>query len=87
MQAKVKPLRWSEPAKPNSECSYDHVIAETPFGRILITWKSWKDFDSPTIDESPWGFGGCGHDVAHAKEIAQAAYSRLILEGIENATD
>lgn len=51
---KVKPLSWSEPQAPNSEISYDHVFAETPFGRILITWKGWKENPSFDVDESPW---------------------------------
>jgi hypothetical protein len=48
-------LQWTESMPPNNECHYDHCIAETPFGRFLITWKSWKDYDSPTVDETPWG--------------------------------
>lgn len=46
-------LKWSEPAAPNDEIRYDHVIAHTPFGRILITWKSWKPHSPYTIDEQP----------------------------------
>jgi hypothetical protein len=40
---------------PSEACRYDHCIAETPFGRFLITWKSWKEYDDPTVDETPWG--------------------------------
>lgn len=75
----VAPLEWTAPAKPNGECHYDHVIAETPFGRILITWKSWKNYDSPTIDESPWGGFGVGYDVEDAKAIAEREYQRRVL--------
>lgn len=76
----VAPLEWTAPAKPNSECHYDHVIAETPFGRFLITWKSWKDYDSPTIDETPWGdYFGVGADVNDAKAMAEAEYQQRVL--------
>lgn len=48
-------LYWTENMPPSESCRYDHCIAETPFGRFLITWKSWKEYDSPTVDETPWG--------------------------------
>jgi hypothetical protein len=48
-------LQWSENRPPCEECRYDHCTAETPFGGFLITWKSWKEYDSPTVDETPWG--------------------------------
>lgn len=48
-------LQWSEHQPPSDECSYNHVTAETPFGRFLITWKGWKESDCPTVDETPWG--------------------------------
>lgn len=52
-------LVWSDPAKPCEECRYDHTIAETPFGRFLLTWKSWKSEPWQDMglgfDETPWG--------------------------------
>jgi hypothetical protein len=53
-------LHWSDHKKPTNGIPYDHIIAETPFGRTLITWKGWKEHDSPTIDE----FLGVGFFVA-----------------------
>jgi hypothetical protein len=50
---KRRTLEWSDPSKANSEIMYNHVIAETPFGRILITWKGWKDDPGFTVDEHP----------------------------------
>lgn len=47
-------LKWSEPSPPTSGCRYDHVTAETPFGRFLLTWKSWKEAPSYGFDETPW---------------------------------
>ena len=48
-------LQWTDNMPPSETCRYDHCIAETPFGRFLITWKSWKEYNSPTVDETPWG--------------------------------
>jgi hypothetical protein len=48
-------LQWTDNMPPSEACRYDHCIAETPFGRFLITWKSWEEYDSPTVDETPWG--------------------------------
>jgi hypothetical protein len=48
-----KSLVWSENFKPNDYCRYDHCIADTPFGEFLISWKSWKDYPSFSIDEAP----------------------------------
>ena len=40
----MKALNWSEPAKAtDGVSSYDHTILETPLGRAIIEWKSWKD--------------------------------------------
>ena len=50
-------LNWSKPSPPCSGCCYDHVIGETPFGRFLLTWKSWKEPWNMGMgfDETPWG--------------------------------
>jgi hypothetical protein len=75
----IKPLEWSDVKEPCEECRYHHVTAETPFGRFLITWKGWKQFDDPTIDETPWGgFGGVGPDLDDAKEIAESEYIKRV---------
>jgi hypothetical protein len=71
-------LQWSDPQPPNESVPYNHVTAPSPFGDFLITWKGWKKYDSPTIDESPWGYGGSGGDVDDAKRIAQAEFERRV---------
>lgn len=49
-------LSWSDPAEPKEKgCHYNHTIAETPFGRLLLTWKGWKDDPGFGFDETPWG--------------------------------
>ena len=50
-------LEWTENRPPLRDvCSYDHCIAETPFGRFLLTWKGWKTHWSGGLgfDETPW---------------------------------
>ena len=42
---RLKPLSWSDPQPPNTECRYDHATADTLVGRYLIDWKSWKPHD------------------------------------------
>jgi hypothetical protein len=53
----------------------------TPFGRILITWKGWKDDYYATIDEHPVeGAAFADHDgtVESAKEEAEKRYFAAI---------
>lgn len=77
MSSEPKQLEWSAPQKPNETIRYDHVIAHTPFGRFLITWKGWKENDTPSIDETPWGEPwGVGSDLEDAKAIAEAEFKK-----------
>lgn len=62
-------MKWTEPTKPTEGVSfYDHVIAETPIGRMIIEWKSWKD--QPSYDvmiNNDWV--GVEYDLDDAKQI------------------
>lgn len=64
-------MNWTEPQKAKEGISwYDHVILETPIGRAIIEWKSWKD--SPSYDVqigNDWV--GCEYDLETAKELAR----------------
>jgi hypothetical protein len=65
-------LQWTENMPPSEGCRYDHCIAETPFGRFRISWKGWKQFDSPTVDETPWGdWDNAFNSVDEAKAACQ----------------
>lgn len=64
-------LSWSEPAGPNDECMYDHVIATTPFGRFLLTWKGGKKTPSYSFDETPWDHEGLTPHVWRMLESAK----------------
>jgi hypothetical protein len=68
-------LQWTENRQPNEECRYNHCKAETPFGRFLITWKGWKRYDDPTVDETPWGdWYGVFNSVDDAKTACQREF-------------
>lgn len=76
----VRPLAWTDERRPDDSCPYNHCIAETPFGRFLITWKGWKDDPSPTADETPWGewFGPGWNTVAAAKAACEKEFARRV---------
>lgn len=77
----IKRLVWSEPQPASKDVRYDHVTAETPFGNFLITWKSWKEYNAPTIDETPWGdYFDCVNTVDDAKKLCEAEYERRLRE-------
>lgn len=67
----IKPLQWSVRYKPNSDIRYDHVIANTAFGKFLITWKGWKETNDAEIEETPWG--GYMSDMGTVEELKQIA--------------
>lgn len=62
-------MKWTEPTKSTEGVSfYDHVIAETPIGRMIIEWKSWKD--QPSYDvmiNNDWV--GVEYNLDDAKQI------------------
>lgn len=76
-------LDWTDTQPANDEIGYAHVIAKTPFGRILITWKSHKQYDSPTIDEAPWYSDAdstflMGNDVEDTKRLAEREFMKRV---------
>ena len=79
-------LAWSAPAPSCEECRYDHTRAETPFGTFLLTWKGWKEYDSPGFDETPWGevvYNGW-NTVEEAQAWAESEMERRIKECLAN---
>ena len=74
-------LQWRENMPPSEDCRYDHCIAETPFGRFLISWKGWKQFDSPIAEERPWGdWYGTFNSVDAAKAACQEKMDKRLHE-------
>lgn len=82
-ERRVRQLVWTEPAGPMPGCLYDHTTAETPFGRFLITWKSWKQHDCPGVDETPWGdFFGSWSTAEQAQKACEAEFEKRLLEAL-----
>ena len=74
-------LQWTDNMPPSETCRYDHCIAKTPFGRFLITWKSWNEYDSPTVDETPWGdWFGAFNSVDDAKAACQQGMNERLAQ-------
>jgi hypothetical protein len=83
-------LQWTVPTEPNPECSYNHTKAETPFGRFLLTWESWKDFPTFDFDETPWSVWGDPNgwgSMEEAQRWAAIEYSKRIAEAIKHGTE
>jgi hypothetical protein len=63
-------MKWTENKPPTKGISfYDHTISETPIGKIIIEWKSWKD--RPSYDvmiDGEWI--GVEYELTAAKDIA-----------------
>lgn len=62
-------MKWTTPSKPIEGISnYDHVILETPIGKAIIEWKSWKERESYDIwiDDKYLGYDD---SLDKAKEI------------------
>lgn len=78
-------LTWTDPESPNQSSFYDHVVAETPLGRIRIEWKSWKDHDT-FCAQMPWGELVHGDDLDEAKSAVQTAWDRKVSEMAALAT-
>jgi hypothetical protein len=74
------PLTWSEERQPTAECSYTHVVSETPLGRLGIEWKGWKERDCPTC-MLPWDDGFIvATDLLDAKIKVQNAWDAKAVE-------
>ncbi len=82
---KVK-LNWTPETDPNNECCYTHTMADTPFGRFLLTWKGWKEdiYCSMGFDEMPWEGSQYGFDsVEDAQKWAEEEYARRLKQAYE----
>lgn len=43
-------MKWTNERQPNEEIRYNHVISETPLGKVSIEWKGWKERPSYDVD-------------------------------------
>jgi len=80
-------MKWTEPTKATEGVSfYDHVIAETPIGRMIIEWKSWKD--RPSYDvmiNNDWV--GVEYELEDAKAIGVEYLNNLLKKLTEYMQD
>ena len=77
-------LEWSEPAPPNERCHYDHVIAETPFGKVTIEWKGWKSYPGYTA-ETPWGYFASENTLEDCKDAVKLDLEQRVRSVVEVA--
>ena len=63
-------MNWTEPQKAKEGKLVDHVILETPIGRAIIEWKSWKESDSYSLTIGN-DYVGEGYDLDEAKQLAR----------------
>ena len=64
-------MKWTEESEPKEGISYyNHSYLDTPIGRYIIEWKSWKD--SPSYDVYLKGeWIGTEYSLEEAKNISQ----------------
>lgn len=76
----VRPLVWTDVRAPDDQCPYTHCIAETPFGRFLLTWKGWKDDIDPVAEETPWGefYDPRADTVVEAQVACEREFARRV---------
>lgn len=73
-------MKWTEPSKPiNGISYYDHVILESPMGKIIIEWKSWKERPSYSIELGGLWIGA-GDTLDEAKEIAETYLMNMAIK-------
>ena len=56
-------------------CGYNNWLGETPFGRILITWKGWKKYHDACVDEFPGDFSAYG-SPDEVKAMCEAEFAK-----------
>ena len=74
--AHVRALHWVRDGDKN--CRYNNWVAETPLGRILITWKGWKEDHYATIDEFPGAELGVVGDPDELRDLAESEFWRRV---------
>lgn len=78
---KFKLIEWCGPYSPSKKIPYDHLIGVTPIGKYVISWKSWKEYDYPTVDSTPFErdeFFGAFSSVAIAQLKCQGDFNARI---------
>lgn len=74
---RLQPLEWRDPEPPNETCRYDHTITETPFGRVIIEWKSWKSYPGYSAS-TPWDDFISEDTLDEAKEAVRVSLEQRV---------
>ena len=69
------PINWE--LNGDKDCGYTNWLGKTQFGRILITWKGWKEYHDACVDEFPGGFQAYG-EPDDVKAACEAEYIRRL---------
>lgn len=73
-------MKWSEECKPDAIVShYNHIITETPIGKMMIEWKGWKE--NPSYDvmlNDAWI--GVEYDLESAKRLGEEHLNKIFKE-------
>lgn len=63
-------MNWTEETEATKEIPYSHVKCQTPIGRVIITWKNWKENPSYDVElNNDWI--GNSFDLDSAKSLAK----------------
>jgi hypothetical protein len=76
-QPEQEPVAISWVLNGDKDCRYTNWLGITPFGRILITWKGWKEHHDACVDEFPGGFYAYG-EPDYVKAACEAEYIRRL---------
>ena len=69
-------IRWT--LNGDKQCGYNNWLGETPFGRILITWKGWKENQDASVDEFPGDIPAIYGEPEGVKMLAELEFYRRI---------
>jgi hypothetical protein len=83
LDAQGEAIHWT--LNGDKTCGYTNWLGVTPFGRILITWKSWKDHPTASVDEFPGDLPRLMGDPEWVKEEAEAEYLRRLAGALPHA--
>ncbi len=76
-QPEQEPVAISWVLDGDKDCGYNNWLGKTPFGRILITWKGWKEYHNACVDEFPGGFQAYG-EPDDVKAACEAEYIKRL---------
>jgi hypothetical protein len=74
-RSEVEPVAIEWTLDGDKSCGYNNWLGKTPFGRILITWKGWKQHHDACVDEFPGEFNAYG-SPDEVKALCEAEFAQ-----------